>query len=156
MVAGVGALYLQQHPAATPTSVAQYIVGNASQGMLLNIGSGSPNKLLHSRPTLPRPTVNSVVTLPSPAKQYTPFKLTINGSGFDPMLVEVLIGPAGCGVRSSCVSLTSNSGIATKTSTQLVIQTLVYGTAGTKDVYVRNGKNGAMSSARQFTVSPAY
>lgn len=156
MVAGVAALYLQQHPTATPAAVRQYVTGNASGGMLVNIGNGSPDRVLHSRPTLAAPSVSNVATLPSPAKQYTPFKLTISGSGFDPALVEVLIGPAGCGSRTSCVSLTANSGLSTKSSTQLVISTLVYGTAGTKDVYVRNGKNGAVSLPKQFTVAPAY
>jgi serine protease len=47
-VAGVAALYLQQHPAASPADVAGAIVGNATMGRLTGIGTGSPNRLLYS------------------------------------------------------------------------------------------------------------
>ncbi|HET6231115.1 MAG TPA: S8 family serine peptidase [Longimicrobiaceae bacterium] len=158
LVTGVAALYLQQAPTATPASVTQYILNNAVGGTLLNVGTGSPNKLLHSRPAVAAPTVYSVVTNPSPAKQYNPFSLTINGSGFDPATVEVLIATAGCGVNydAGCLSVLSNGSITTKTSTQLVIASQVFGQAGTKEVYVRNGRNGFPSATQQFTVAPLY
>lgn len=46
-VAGVAALYLQQHPSASPSQVQQAIVSNATSGRLTNL-SGSPNLLVYS------------------------------------------------------------------------------------------------------------
>jgi subtilisin family serine protease len=48
-VVGVAALYLQTHPTATPAAVASFITGQATTGVLTDIGSGSPNRLLYSR-----------------------------------------------------------------------------------------------------------
>jgi subtilisin family serine protease len=47
-VAGVAALYLQGNPAATPLEVRNAIVANATTGVVLSAGSGSPNRLLFS------------------------------------------------------------------------------------------------------------
>ena len=160
MTAGVAALYLQDQPSATPATVAQWIAGNASPGTLLNIGSGSPNRMLHSRSAAAAPTVTSAVTNPNPARQYTPFTLTITGSGFNPQFAEIVITPAGCGTNydtGTCVSIISNGSLTTKTPTQLVAQNLVWSMSGVKDVYVRNGRNGYLSlPARQITVNPMY
>jgi subtilisin family serine protease len=158
MVAGVAALYLQQVPSASASAVTQYILNNAIGGTLLNVGTGSPNRLLHSRPAVAAPTVTSVVTNPSPAKQYTPFSLTINGSGFNPATVEILITTGGCGPNydAGCMTVVENASIGTKTSTQLVLPSQVFSQAGTKDVYVRNGRNGFVSQPKQFTVTSMY
>jgi serine protease len=47
-VAGVAALYLEQHPDASPATVAAAIVDNATTGRLTGIGTGSPNRLVDS------------------------------------------------------------------------------------------------------------
>jgi subtilisin family serine protease len=47
-VAGVAALYLEDHPAATPQTVRDAIVNSATPGVLTGTGSGSPNLLLYS------------------------------------------------------------------------------------------------------------
>jgi subtilisin family serine protease len=51
-VAGAVALYLQTHPAATPSQVQQYIVNTATFGKVRNIPSfsGTPNRLLYIQP----------------------------------------------------------------------------------------------------------
>lgn len=48
-VAGVAALYLDAHPAATPADVAGALTAAAGANLLGNIGSGSPNLLLHAQ-----------------------------------------------------------------------------------------------------------
>jgi subtilisin family serine protease len=56
-VAGVAALYLADHPAATPAEVKSAIVGNATNNVVLTAGAGSPNLLLYSLfATTPPPT----------------------------------------------------------------------------------------------------
>jgi hypothetical protein len=47
-VAGVAALYLQANPTASPSSVAAAITTNATNGVLVNPGPSSPNRLLYS------------------------------------------------------------------------------------------------------------
>jgi subtilisin family serine protease len=45
-VAGAAALHLQADPGASPSAVGNAIVSSATTGVLTNIGSGSPNRLL--------------------------------------------------------------------------------------------------------------
>ncbi len=47
-VAGVAALYLADHPNATPAQVFDNVVNTATEGQLSGLGSGSPNKLVYS------------------------------------------------------------------------------------------------------------
>ena len=70
-VAGVAALYLQGNPPATPTAVRDAIVNGASADLVTGAGTGSPNRLLHSRlgtttPTPPPPT-STACALPETA-----------------------------------------------------------------------------------------
>ena len=48
-VAGVAAQYLQSNPSASPATVATAITGNATTGVVVDPGPGSPNRLLYSR-----------------------------------------------------------------------------------------------------------
>lgn len=45
-VAGVAALYLQGNPSAAPASVANALAANATSGVVIGAGTGSPNRLL--------------------------------------------------------------------------------------------------------------
>jgi subtilisin family serine protease len=53
--AGVAALYLEVNPGASPASVITAIINNATQNVVSNAGSGTPNRLLYSIFT-PAPT----------------------------------------------------------------------------------------------------
>ncbi|MDT0614563.1 S8 family peptidase [Streptomyces lancefieldiae] len=46
-VAGAAALYLADHPTATPAQVASALTSTATSGVVTNPGSGSPNRLLY-------------------------------------------------------------------------------------------------------------
>ncbi|ROQ81200.1 subtilisin family serine protease [Streptomyces sp. CEV 2-1] len=45
-VSGAAAVYLTNHPGASPAAVASALVNGATSGVLTGVGSGSPNKLL--------------------------------------------------------------------------------------------------------------
>ena len=45
-VAGVAALFLQRNPSATPGTIASVINIRTTQGVVANLGTGPPNKLL--------------------------------------------------------------------------------------------------------------
>lgn len=47
-VAGVAALYLATHTTASPATVRNALVNNATANVISNVGSGSPNRLLFS------------------------------------------------------------------------------------------------------------
>jgi subtilisin family serine protease len=47
-VAGVAALYLQRHRAATPAQVSSFIVNRSTPNLVTSGGTGSPNRLLYS------------------------------------------------------------------------------------------------------------
>lgn len=47
-VAGVAALYKQANPSASPSTIRNAIVNNATTGVVTNAGTGSPNRLLYS------------------------------------------------------------------------------------------------------------
>lgn len=108
-------------------------------------------------PSAPVPTVNSIVTNPSQARQYQYYTLTINGSGFDPANLAVvilkLLPPACTPQFGSCESYLSPH---VTTPTQLVLNNQVTGTAGTYEVSVRNGRFNTRSNAMSFVVVPAY
>jgi subtilisin family serine protease len=46
--AGVAAMYLSANPTAVPATVVSALVNNATSGVLKNIGTGSPNRLLYN------------------------------------------------------------------------------------------------------------
>ena len=46
-VAGALALYLEQHPGSTPAQLRSWLISDATTGVLSNVGSGSPNRLLY-------------------------------------------------------------------------------------------------------------
>ena len=52
-VAGTAALYLQNNPTATPGTVTSAILNSASSNRLIDIGTGSPNRLLNSMLAVP-------------------------------------------------------------------------------------------------------
>jgi len=110
-------------------------------------------------PAPPAPYVASVSTSPSPARQYLPFTVTVNGSGFDTVDPQVLYTRQGCDPRwGSCTGVYSApQGIfAVKTPTQLVFN-MAFSITGTYDIQVRSGpKGGPSQPPRSFTVLSYY
>ena len=51
ITAGVVATILEANPTMTPAEMAQYLIDTATQGVLTNVGPGSPNRLLYAQGT---------------------------------------------------------------------------------------------------------
>jgi subtilisin family serine protease len=70
---GAAAIYLAQNPSASPSAVASAIVANATQGMITDAPSGTPNRLLYTgngsvqTPPPPPPPSDTVQTTPNQA-----------------------------------------------------------------------------------------
>jgi hypothetical protein len=72
LVAGVAAVYRGANPSATSSTVIQAVLNGATAGVVTNIDSTSPNKLLYSWLTgAPSPTPTPTVT-PTPTPTATP------------------------------------------------------------------------------------
>lgn len=73
--AGAAALFLQKAPSASPADVADALIAAATEGVVSNAGSGSPDRLLYMRfdlpaaptPTPPGATPTPTSTPPAPA-----------------------------------------------------------------------------------------
>lgn len=110
-------------------------------------------------PAPPAPQVTSVSTSPFPARQYLPFTVTINGSGFDTADPQVVYTLEGCNPWwGSCTDVFGGPGyfFTVKTPTQLVFN-MSFSITGTYDIRVRTGPKGGLSlGLRSFTVVPLY
>lgn len=74
-VAGVAALYLEQNPTATPSQVANAIITKGSGGVLVGLGTGSPNLLVNS-------LFNGTYTPPTVDTQAPTTPIALNGSAW--------------------------------------------------------------------------
>ena len=72
-VAGAAALYLENHPGATASEVANALVDSSTKGTLLNVGDGSPNSLLYTLSESDQPVLMPTPTqAPALPTQVTP------------------------------------------------------------------------------------
>jgi aqualysin 1 len=65
-VTGAGALYLENHPSASPAQVKQAIVGGATGQVLTALTSGSPNLLLYTPALQSADTTTAIAPAPPP------------------------------------------------------------------------------------------
>ncbi|MFJ9951891.1 S8 family serine peptidase [Kitasatospora sp. NPDC091207] len=80
-VAGAAALYLADHPAATPAQVAAVLTGAATTGSVVDAGPGSPDRLLYtgSVPARPRTQFTSSTPVPIDAVGVHESPITVSG-----------------------------------------------------------------------------
>ena len=138
-VAGAAALYLQGTPAATPAQVGQWLADNATPNVVTGAGTGSPNRLLHTRLVAPPPPPPATVTQATITGTRTLAKRNWTATG-TPKVTAV---DGGAAVSGATVTVRLSGGATgTKTCTT--------GTAGTCSVSA-TVKNGATSVT--FTVT---
>lgn len=65
-VAGAAAMYLEFHPQASPAEIEKTLTDNATNGVITNAGTGSPNKLLYTA------FMNGDTPTPTPTQTATP------------------------------------------------------------------------------------
>ncbi|WP_433610195.1 S8 family serine peptidase [Dactylosporangium sp. CA-139114] len=119
-VAGAAALYLSANPTATPSQVRDALVAGATNGVVTNAGSGSPNRLLdtsaittvasqpESTPVTPAPVTPAPATAtPVTTTPAQPCNVASNGT-------DVVLRDRGTAL--SAVAVASCGGKASKTS----------------------------------------
>jgi subtilisin family serine protease len=167
-VAGVAALYLQDHPSASPATVSNQIITAATAGVLTGIGTGSANLLLYSHfaPTIDivsggqctndnsgRIRLRLVGDVNSPASS-----LTLTATSSNPLLVPVnniifsgaganrtaTITAAALRTGSATIVITASDGQLNSTVTVTVRaggvgSDVLFGTSGADILLGRNG-----------------
>ena len=135
---GRSALYLQANPTATPAQVGQWLADNATPNVVTGAGTGSPNRLLHTRLVAPPPPPPAAVTQATITGTRTLAKRNWTATG-----TTVTAFDGGAAVDGATVTVRVSGGATgTKTCTT--------GTAGTCSVSA-TVKNGATSVT--FTVT---
>jgi len=143
-VAGVAALYLQTHPAATPAQVASAVTGNAAANVVQDAGAGSPNRLLQGvwrRNLVGNPGfeagksgwggTSTVVGNATPAARSGSWRAKLNGTGkaTTHTLTRSVAVPAGSAPTLGFYLKVSSAETATTARDKLVVEAVVGGKA---------------------------
>ena len=102
LVAGVAALVLEKYPSASPTTVSQTIVSQATLDTLASIGAGSPNRLLFSLIDALADTTADSQLLADPGFDY--------GVTFWTSDICTVVNQGGCPPAMEMMSVVSHSG----------------------------------------------
>jgi subtilisin family serine protease len=94
-VAGAAALYLADHPDATPEQVGNALVAASSGNRISNAGSGSPNKLLYTGPDANEPPPSNGAC--PAATNANDFTIRDNSTVSSPITISGCAGTAGSG-----------------------------------------------------------
>ncbi len=103
-VAGAAALYLEANPGASPASVSNALISNSTTGTLTDVGTNSPNRLLHTGTggttpdPDPTPEPTGCDTLPETESGY----LSSGGTAFHPGSNDYYY--SGSGTHVGCIS----------------------------------------------------
>ncbi|MCX6527387.1 MAG: S8 family serine peptidase, partial [Actinobacteria bacterium] len=150
-VAGVVAQYLQSHPTDTPAQVARALDAAATQNIVANPGTGSPNKLLYNASFDPAP-----ITVPSAPNSVT----SVIGSSQVTLSWGTPSTDGGASISNYVVEYSSASGSWTtfshpaSTALSLVVTGLTNGTAYSFRVSATNSVGTSVPSAI-VTATPA-
>ncbi|MEO8379055.1 MAG: S8 family serine peptidase [Acidobacteriota bacterium] len=150
-VTGAAALYLQGNPSASPATVANALISNATLNKITSPGTGSPNRLLYTGfiggGGTPAPTISSF----SPTSGGTGTSVTISGTNFTgASSVSFNNQAAGFSVGSS-TSITAT--VPNCSSTGQVRVTTAGGTAISSGSFTVTGCGGGSS---QLLLNPGF
>ena len=149
-VAGVAAQYLQSHPTDTPAQVARALDAATTSNVIVNPGTGSPNKLLYNVSFYPAP-----ITVPSAPNSLT----SVAGSSLVTLSWGAPLTDGGVAISNYVVEYSSASGSWTtfahpaSTALSIIVTGLTNATAYSFRVSATNSVGTSVSSATT-TVTP--
>ena len=140
IVAGAAALYLADHPSATPQQVRDALVACAASGVISTAGADSPNKLVST-------TCNRPITLANPGRQ-----LTIKGQAVDLQMLKATTTNSGTSMTYSAAELPAGLSIDPATGTIAGTPT----TMGTSTVTAADSSGASASGSFDWQVIGCY
>ncbi|MDJ1645272.1 S8 family serine peptidase [Streptomyces pakalii] len=114
LAAGTLALALESNPRLTMAQAKDLIVTNSTKNVLTNIGSGSPNRLLHVGDGVTPPGDNPVVTDPGPQNTKTGTTVSLQIKASDPQNDQLTYAASGL---PAGLSINAATGLITGTPT---------------------------------------
>jgi len=151
-VAGAAALYLQGNTTASPATVANALISNATLNKITSPGTGSPNRLLYTGfigggGGTPAPTISSF----SPTSGGTGTSVTITGANFTGASAVSFNNQAASFTVGSSTSITAS--VPNCSSTGQVRVTTAGGTAVSSGSFTVTGCGGGSS---QLLLNPGF
>lgn len=150
-VAGAAALYLQGNTTASPATVTNALISNATLNKITSPGTGSPNRLLYTGfiggGATPPPTISSF----SPATGAVGTSVTITGTNFTGASSVSFNNQAASFTVGSATSITAT--VANCSSTGQVRVTTAGGTAISSGSFTVTGCGGGVS---QLLLNPGF
>jgi Subtilase family/Calx-beta domain/Peptidase inhibitor I9 len=111
-VAGIAAMYLEAHPGAFPAEVQQAIVDNATTGVMLDAGPGSPNRVAYTNFLSPPGATVQFASSSYTVSEGTPtVTMTVTRTGSTANAASVKYITAGADLSSPC---NSSAGVASQ------------------------------------------
>ncbi|HEX6967428.1 MAG TPA: S8 family peptidase [Micromonosporaceae bacterium] len=169
--AGAAALVLSANPSWSPQQVRDYLVNNATDGVVTNPGSGSPNKLLYvvnasggnDFSISVSPTSGSVTqggsvsaTVNTTVTSGSPQTVTLSASGL-PSGATASFNPSSVTAgNSSTMTISTSSSTPTGTYTVTITGSAASGTRSTTYTLTVNGSGGGCSSPGQKLANPGF
>jgi subtilisin family serine protease len=149
--AGAAALYLAGNTTATPAAVANALTSNATAGVVISPGAGSPNRLLYTGfiggGGTPPPTISSF----SPTSGGVGASVTISGTNFTGATSVKFNGQAASFSVGSSTSITAT--VPNCSSTGTISVTTAGGTATSGGTFTVTGCGGG---AQQLLGNPGF
>ncbi len=150
-VAGASALYLSANPTATPAAVVGALTSNATSGVVISPGSGSPNLLLYTGfiggGGTPPPTISGF----SPTSGAVGSSVTITGTNFTGATSVTFNGQSAS--FSVVTSTQINATVPNCSSSGTISVTTAGGTANSSGSFTVTGCGGG---SQQLLVNPGF
>jgi subtilisin family serine protease len=150
-VCGVTALYLQTNTSASPATVASAIINNSTPNVVVNPGTGSPNRLLYELfiggGGTPAPTISGF----SPASGGAGSGVTISGSNFTGASSVKFNGQSAGFTVNSSTQITAT--VPNCSSTGTISVTTAGGTATSAGIFTVTGCGGG---SQQLLLNPGF
>src|SRR5438552_7309930 len=150
-VCGASALYLAGNPTATPAAVASALTSNATAGVVIGPGTGSPNRLLYTGfiggGGTPAPTISSF----SPSSGAVGSSVSISGTNFTGATSVKFNGQAASFSVGSSTSISAT--VPNCSSTGTISVTTAGGTATSAGTFTVTGCGGG---AQQLLGNPGF
>jgi subtilisin-like proprotein convertase family protein len=153
-VVGAAALVLALNPGFTPQQVRDYLVNNATNGVITNVGTGSPNKLLFVVNTAPIPNDYALSAAPASGSVTRGSSITTSIHTTVTSGVSRPITLTAAGLPSGVTATFTPSSLNTGASSTLALSTAATTVVGTYPITITaTGTNPTVTRSTTYTLT---